>query len=127
MAEQKPRADADGAKKRKDATDGYDLPMDKIEALLDSKSDPKTMTPQMRRVALRQQENAKRVQESIKGTKANPRWFVPLFSTLMIIGLVWCVVYYIDGSYPIPRIGAWNLAIGFSIIMVGFLMTMGWH
>ena len=47
----------------------------------------------------------------------------------MIIGLIWCVVYYLSpsGSWPIPNIGAWNLAIGFALIMIGFLMTMGWR
>ena len=31
----------------------------------------------------------------------------------MIIGLIWCVVYYLSpsGSWPIPNIGAWNLGI----------------
>ena len=57
----------------------------------------------------RQAENTRRVEESIKGTKSNPRWFVPLFCALMIIGLVWAVVYYLTTDYPIPHIGAWNL------------------
>ena len=44
----------------------------------------------------------------------------------MIIGLIWAVVYYLspNGTWPIPGIGAWNLAIAFAIIMVGFIMTM---
>mgnify|MGYP000659428764 CR=1 FL=1 len=46
----------------------------------------------------------------------------------MIIGLIWAVVYYLspNGTWPIPGIGAWNLAIAFAIIMVGFIMTMWW-
>ena len=38
-------------------------------------------------------------------------------------------VYYLSpsGSWPIPNIGAWNLGIGFALIMIGFLMTMGWR
>ena len=50
-----------------------------------------------------------------------------LFCALMIIGLIWAVTYYLSGSYPIPNIGAWNLAIAVAIIMVGFLMTMWWR
>ena len=104
-----------------------DLSLDKIQAVLNSTIDEKDMSPQMRRMVKRQQENTKRVEESIKGTKANPSWFVPLFCALMIIGLVWAVVYYLTSEYPIPHIGAWNLAIAFAIIMVGFIMTMWWR
>ena len=82
---------------------------------------------QMQRMMNRQAENTRRVEETIKGTKSNPRWFVPLFCALMIIGLVWAVVYYLTSDYPIPNIGAWNLAIAFAIIMVGFIMTMWWR
>ncbi|MCH4159120.1 MAG: cell division protein CrgA [Bifidobacterium minimum] len=115
--------------KDKDATDDDDLglPMDKIDALLNANVDKDSLTPQMRRMMQRQSENSKRVEESIKGTRANPVWFVPLFCTLMVIGLVWAVVYYLSPGYPIPNIGAWNLVIAFAIIMAGFLMTMGWH
>ncbi|WEV59001.1 cell division protein CrgA [Bifidobacterium sp. ESL0728] len=116
---------ADGA----DADDDdLDLPMDKIDALLSATSaDKKSMSPQMRRVAQRQAENSKRVEETIKGTKANPSWFVPLFCFLMILGLAWAVVYYLTSKYPIPGIGAWNLLIAFIIVMVGFIMTMWWR
>ncbi|WEV46710.1 cell division protein CrgA [Bifidobacterium sp. ESL0690] len=130
--------DAAGATDEKDADtksdsdddddDDLDLPMDKIDALLSATSaDKKSMTPQMRRVAQRQAENSKRVEETIKGTKANPSWFVPLFCFLMILGLAWAVVYYLTSKYPIPGIGAWNLLIGFIIVMVGFIMTMWWR
>ena len=109
----------------------YGLSMDKVEAVLNQSVDKKHMTPQMRRIIQRQEENTKRVEETIKDTKANPRWFVPLFVTLMLLGLIWIVVYYISSTrgnvYPIPTIGNWNLAVGFGILLVGFLMTMWWH
>lgn len=108
--------------------DDLDLPMDKIEALLDvANVDKKNLTPQMRRVAQRQAETTKRVEETIKKTKANPRWFVPLFCFFMILGLAWAVVYYLTSKYPIPGIGAWNLLIAFVVVMVGFFMTMWWR
>lgn len=105
----------------------FGVSMDKVEAVLNATVDKSALTPQMQRMIQRQAENTKRVEESIKGTKANPGWFVPLFCTLMVIGLVWAVVYYLTSNYPIPGIGAWNLAIAFAIIMVGFLMTMWWR
>ena len=107
--------------------DDYGVPMDKVEAVLNATADKSSLNPQMQRMMARQAENTKRVEESIKGTKANPGWFVPLFCFLMILGLVWAVVYYLTGSYPIPHIGAWNLAIAFAILMAGFLMTMWWR
>lgn len=123
----KTTAAATAATAAKDSDEDWDIPIDKIEAVLNASGDTKSMTPQMRRVAQRQQENTRRVEETIKGTKANPSWFVPLFCTLMVIGLVWAVVYYLTSNYPIPNIGAWNLAIAFVIIMVGFIMTMWWR
>ena len=107
--------------------DDLDIPMDRVEAVLNATADKDSLSPQMQRMMNRQAENTRRVEESIKGTKSNPRWFVPLFCALMIIGLVWAVVYYLTSDYPIPNIGAWNLAIAFAIIMVGFIMTMWWR
>lgn len=107
--------------------DDAGIPMNKVQAVLNATVDKNELTPQMRRMMQRQAENTKRVEETIKGTRANPSWFVPLFCALMIIGLVWAVVYYLNSSYPIPNIGAWNLAIAFGIIMVGFIMTMWWR
>ncbi len=107
--------------------DDLDIPMDRVEAVLNATADKDSLSPQMQRMMNRQAENTRRVEETIKGTKSNPRWFVPLFCALMIIGLVWAVIYYLTSDYPIPNIGAWNLAIAFAIIMVGFIMTMWWR
>ena len=107
--------------------DDYSVDMDQVEAVLNATADKNMMTPQMQRMMARQAESTKRVDESIKGTKSNPRWFVPLFCVLMVIGLIWVVAYYLTGKFPIPAIGVWNLAVGFVIIMIGFLMTMWWR
>lgn len=48
--------------------------------------------------------------------------------TLMILGLVWVVATYLaQSAWPVPGIGNWNLAIGFGIMMIGFVMTMRWR
>ena len=117
----------DDSKDDSDGADTYGISMDKVEAVLSKSADENAMTPQMRKMFARQQESTKRVEESIKGTKSNPSWFVPVFCALLIIGLVWVVVFYMTGKYPIPGIDNWNLAIGFAIMLVGFLMTMWWH
>jgi hypothetical protein len=57
----------------------------------------------------------------------NPVWFKPVMFGLMLLGLTWILVYYISGTgWPIPPIGAWNIAVGFGIMFVGFLMTTRW-
>ncbi|AKV55786.1 putative septation inhibitor protein [Bifidobacterium actinocoloniiforme DSM 22766] len=126
--------DAKGAGKgnAEGSDDEYGISMDKVEAVLNQDVDKKHMTPQMRRIVERQEENSRRVEETIKSTRANPRWFVPLFITLMLLGLIWIVVYYLAAtmghtSFPIPKIGQWNLLVGFGILLVGFFMTMWWR
>ncbi len=58
----------------------------------------------------------------------NPVWFKPIMLGLMIIGLIWVLVFYLsNGIYPIPGLGGFNLAIGFGIAFIGFLMTTRWR
>ena len=49
----------------------------------------------------------------------------------MILGLVWIVTFYVAHmvgvELPIPRIGNWNILIGFGISMIGFIMMFGWR
>jgi hypothetical protein len=60
--------------------------------------------------------------------KPNARWFLPLMLGLLVVGLLWIVVFYIfQTQYPIPKIGYWNLAIGFAILLTGFGMTTRWR
>jgi predicted Abi (CAAX) family protease len=57
----------------------------------------------------------------------NPAWFKPIMFGLMLFGLVWILTYYISSAvWPIPAIGAWNIAVGFGIMFIGFLMTTRW-
>ncbi len=65
--------------------DDYGVDMDQVEAVLNATADKNMMTPQMQRMMARQAESTKRVEESIKGTKSNPRSFVPLFCVLMVM------------------------------------------
>jgi hypothetical protein len=63
-----------------------------------------------------------------KATEPNPTWWAPVFITLLVVGLLWIVVYYVsEYQYPIGAIGVWNLAIGFVLLMGGFIMTMRWR
>lgn len=58
----------------------------------------------------------------------NPVWFVPVMLTLMVLGLLWVVTFYITSQeYPIPNLGRWNLGIGFALMLSGFGMTTRWR
>lgn len=79
--------------------------------------------PRKSKVALNRVESK---MDNVKGAKSSPSWYPWVFSLIMIVGLVWAVVYYLTGNYPIPNIDAWNLCIAFVTILVGFVMTMAW-
>lgn len=65
---------------------------------------------------------------SPQADKTSPAWYAPVFVTLLVVGLLWVVVFYItSGGYPLGMLGYWNLAIGFALMMTGFLMTMNWR
>ena len=59
---------------------------------------------------------------------ASPRWWAPTMVTLMVLGLVLVVLTYLTkGNLPVPSLGNWNLAVGFSVMIVGFFMTLRWR
>ncbi|MDY2941068.1 MAG: cell division protein CrgA [Varibaculum sp.] len=64
----------------------------------------------------------------VDGMKLSPSWWAPVMVTLMIIGLIIVVIYYLSSAkYPIPGITHWNLVIGLGVALIGFLMTMRWR
>ncbi|PZR53172.1 cell division protein CrgA [Xylanimonas oleitrophica] len=63
--------------------------------------------------------------------QGNPPWLVPVMLGLMLLGLAWIVVYYLTsaragGGFPVPPLGAWNLLVGFVLIIAGFALTTRW-
>ncbi|MGC5627843.1 cell division protein CrgA [Georgenia sp. Z1344] len=66
--------------------------------------------------------------EAAAAGEPSPSWWAPTMVTLMLVGLVVLLVTYLtSAAYPVPGIGNWNLAIGFGIAMIGFLMTLRWR
>ncbi|WP_120004044.1 cell division protein CrgA [Nesterenkonia muleiensis] len=54
-------------------------------------------------------------------------WYKTIMFGLMIVGLLWLITWYVtSGDLPVSAAGGWNIIIGFSIVMVGFFMTMRW-
>ena len=68
------------------------------------------------------------IQNWTDGIPLSPAWWAPAFVTLLILGLLWVVVYYISsGTYPVPKLGAGNIAGGLGTMMVGFRMPLRWR
>lgn len=59
----------------------------------------------------------------------SPRWYAPVMVTLMLIGLLWIVVYYVAGDRigVLVSLGAWNFAVGFGAMVAGLVMSMRWR
>lgn len=109
-----------------DLNNAFDL--DKVDELLNKDPNSEDLPKSLQHLMNRQHDQTKRVEKTIAQAKTNRRWFVPTFIALLVVGLAWVVTNYITaGSYPIPKIGNWNLLIGFAIMLVGFIMTMWWN
>ncbi len=62
------------------------------------------------------------------GIPLSPSWWAPAFITILLIGLIYLVVFYLtSGRFPIPGIHNWNIAVGVGIMLVGFGMTLRWR
>ena len=80
--------------------------------------------------SIEEQERAKRAKpaKAKPFEKHSPKWWAPLMVTLMLVGLIVVVLAYVfNGNAPIPGLGNGNLFLGFGVMLVGFLMTMGWR
>jgi hypothetical protein len=59
----------------------------------------------------------------------SPRWYPITMAVVLLLGLAYIVVYYIaGGDVPYMQdLGAWNLAIGFGVLVLGLLMSVRWR
>jgi len=59
----------------------------------------------------------------------NPSWLAPTMVTMFIVGLLWIVVYYLNGpNVPIMKdLSNWNILVGFGFIGVGFALATRWR
>ena len=73
--------------------------------------------------------NDRRVGKPVKVAGPTHPVYVAVMLGLMLAGLAWLVVNYLAGDV-IPfmvALGSWNFLIGFSLIVIGLLMTMRWR
>lgn len=75
----------------------------------------------------RNKSNAVKVPRSATRPQSeNPKWLVPTFSTLLLLGLTWILVYYISrGQYPV-EIGNANIFIGFAMLLAAMSLLTRW-
>ena len=58
----------------------------------------------------------------------SPKWWIVSMLTVMLLGFVWLVIYYVSsGAWPMRALGNWNLAVAFGLILGGFGMTANWR
>jgi hypothetical protein len=61
-------------------------------------------------------------------SKVSPRWLVPTMIGSLLVGLAWIALYYITGgTLPIQALAAWNLAVGFVLIIGGVALSTKWR
>lgn len=55
------------------------------------------------------------------------RVVLPLMVGCFLLGLLWIVVYYLSNmTYPVSALHGWNMAVGFGLIIAGFIASMRW-
>lgn len=60
--------------------------------------------------------------------KVSPRWLVPTMLTCLLVGLAWIALYYVTGGkLPVQALGAWNLGVGFALIIGGVALSTKWR
>lgn len=74
----------------------------------------------------RQTEAYKVPRKLTKPQSENPKWLVPTIVTLLILGTLWIVVYYIMASdFPL-HIRYWNVVIGFGAMLAAMGLLTRW-
>ncbi|RAY14638.1 cell division protein CrgA [Actinomadura craniellae] len=64
--------------------------------------------------------------------KVSPRWLVPTMLACWLVGLGWIATFYVTASTGtrvplLTDLGNWNLGIGFSLIIVGVVLSTKWE
>ena len=58
----------------------------------------------------------------------SPRWLVPVMLFFFLAGLLWLVTWYVtEQRYPVEALGAWNMGVGFALVLVGFGFATRWR
>ncbi|MGB9377826.1 MAG: cell division protein CrgA [Mycobacteriales bacterium] len=56
------------------------------------------------------------------------RWLPIAAVAMLVVGVIWLVVYYLSqGVYPVKSIHAWNLAVGFALLVGALGVLTRWR
>ncbi len=70
---------------------------------------------------------------SARAMTPSPTWYPIAVAVVLLVGLAYLVVYYMTSAGTDPHIplmdglGAWNMAIGFGVMLVGLVMAVRWR
>lgn len=71
-------------------------------------------------------ERSRSTRRRVASVAPNPEWLAPTAVTLLLLGLVYLVTFYLSsGQLPLP-IENWNLLVGFAIMIAGGGLLMRW-
>jgi hypothetical protein len=61
--------------------------------------------------------------------KVSPPWLAPVMVACLVIGLAWIALYYItNGNLAgMSALGGWNMVVGFTLIIVGVVLSTRWR
>jgi hypothetical protein len=75
-----------------------------------------------------------RPRQSTASRKPSPVWVPATAVTLIVLGIVWLVVYYLTSAFfyvpalkVLYNIGYWNLAIGFGCMVAALALLSKWR
>lgn len=65
----------------------------------------------------------------VRKRRRSTAWVGPAMLVFFLLGIIWLSAYYISGGDMIllRDLGAWNLAIGFAFVLVGFGLATQWR
>nr|WP_026313503.1 cell division protein CrgA [Actinomadura flavalba] len=67
-----------------------------------------------------------------KAPEVSPRWLAPTMIALWVVGLAWLATFYVTAStgtrVPVMSdLQNWNLGIGFTLIIIGVILSTRWR
>jgi hypothetical protein len=73
--------------------------------------------------------NERRTTTPVKVAGPTHPVYIAVMLGMMLLGLLWLVVNYLAGQSIsfMTTLGPWNFLIGFSLVVIGLLMTMRWR
>lgn len=130
------RSTAKDPARRRAASERRDARSASADAPTRTRSSARTAVPEAAKdSAATQSARARRAAEAertstsrrrVAAVAPNPAWLAPTAVTLLLLGLVYLVTYYLSSArLPLP-IGDWNLLVGFGIMIAGGGLLMRW-